>query len=57
MLFLGIISWNGASHFNGDGGGEGICFSDGGGFIFKWGVRPMGGGALALMGGGFQKKS
>ena len=24
MLFLGIISWKGASHFNGGG-----CFSDG----------------------------
>ena len=22
----------------------GICFLDGGGFIFNWGVRPMGGG-------------
>ena len=33
LLFLGIISWQGASRFNGgDGGG-----SDGGAFIFKWG--------------------
>ena len=32
MLFLGIISWKGASHFNG-----------GGGFIFKWGGGPHGG--------------
>ena len=29
MLFLGIISWKGASRFNGW-----VCFSDGG-FIFK----------------------
>ena len=21
----------------------GVCFSDGGGLIFKWGVRPIGG--------------
>ena len=41
MLFLGIISWKGVSCFI--GGGD--CFSDGGGFIFKWGCGgcPMGG--------------
>ena len=30
MLFLGLISWKGASCLNG-----GFCFSDEGGFIFK----------------------
>ena len=35
MLFLGIISWKDASCFN---WGRGRWFSDGGGFIFKWGV-------------------
>ena len=39
----------------GMGGGEGICFSDGGGFIFKWGVRPMEGG-IGFDGGWFSKK-
>ena len=29
----------------------GICFLDGGGFIFNWGVRPMGGG-IGFDGGG-----
>ena len=48
MLFLGIISWKGASRFNGW-----VCFSDGG-FIFKQQVYPMG--SLVLMVGGFQKK-
>ena len=47
MLFLGIISWKGASRYN---GGEGGVFQMGG-FIFKWG-----GGASVLMGGGgFEK--
>ena len=32
----------------------GVCFSDGGGLYFKWGECPMGG-ALVLMGGGFEK--
>ena len=36
MLFLGIISWIGASRFNGGGG----CFSDGRGFIFKCPMPP-----------------
>ena len=40
MLFLGIISWKGASRFNGEGGGG--VFQMGGGLIFKWGVRPTG---------------
>ena len=39
VLLLGIISWKGVSCFNSGGGG---CFSDGRGFIFKWGL-PMGG--------------
>ena len=39
VLFLGIISWKGASYFNGGG-----CFSDGGGdLIFKWRGAPWGG--------------
>ena len=50
MLFLGIISWKGASRFNGEGG----CFSDRKGFVFKWGCAPWG--VLALMGGRFLKK-
>ena len=41
MLFLRIISWKGASRFN-----------EGGGFIFKWGVRPIGGGGIDFDGGG-----
>ena len=44
MLFLGIISWKGASCFNGLGG-----------FIFKWGVGVPHGGASGLM-GSFSKK-
>ena len=40
MLFLGIISWKGASRFNG-----GSCFSDGGASYLSEGV-----------GGGFKKK-
>ena len=40
----------GASRFNG-----GVCFSDGGGFIFKWGVTPHGG-ASVLIGEGVSKK-
>ena len=34
MLFLGIISWKGASHFNGGGGGA---------LFLSGGVDPMGG--------------
>ena len=53
MLFLGIISWNGALYFNGGGG---VFFRlGGGGFIFKWGVRPMGG--IGFDGGQFSKKN
>ena len=37
MLFLGIISWNGVSYFNGGGGG--VAFQMGG-FIFVWGGNP-----------------
>ena len=36
------------------GEGEGGCFSDGEGFIFKWGVPHEG--ASTLVGGGFSKK-
>ena len=50
MLFLGIISWIGASRFNGGGG----CFSDGRGFIFKWGCTPWGG-TSDLMEGGIEE--
>ena len=41
VLFLGIISWKGASRFN---DGRGACFSDWGRgrFIFKWEVCTMG---------------
>ena len=39
VIFLGIISWKGASRFKTEG--EGL-FSDGGDFIFKWGVHPVG---------------
>ena len=42
-LLLGIISWKGASRFNG------------GGFIFEWGIRPKGGVASVLMEGGLKK--
>ena len=42
MLFLGIISWKGASHFNGGGS----CFSDGRGFIFNWRVHHGEGGGV-----------
>ena len=52
VLFLGIISWKGASYFNGGG-----CFSDGGGdLIFKWGGAPWGASVLMMGGGGFRKK-
>ena len=44
VLFLGIISWKGASCFNGLGG-----------FIFKLGVGVPHGGASGLM-GSFSKK-
>ena len=50
MLFLGIISWEGASSFNG-----GFVFQMGGGFILSGGVPH--GRALVLMGGGVRKKS
>ena len=45
MLFLRIISWKGASGFNG-----GVCFS-GGGASFLSGECPMGG-VFVLMGDG-----
>ena len=51
VIFLGIISWKGASRFN---GGEG-CFSDGGTSFLIGGDAPCG--ASVLMGGGFKKKS
>ena len=52
MLFLGIISWKGGSHFN---GGEGGAFQMGGGASFLSGVLPHGG--IGFDGGGhFQKK-
>ena len=48
-----MISWKGASPFSG-GRGEGVVFQMGeGGFIFKWGVRPMGG--IGFDGGGSKK--
>ena len=50
MLFLEIISWKGASCFNGGGG---FVFQIGG-LHFKRGVHPMGG-ASVLMGGEFEK--
>ena len=49
VLFLGIISWKGASLFNGGGGG---CFLDGGASFLDGGYTPWG--ALVLI-GGFQK--
>ena len=50
MPFLGIISWNGASRFN----GRGIVFSDGGPSFLNEGC-PMGG--IGFDGGGrFRKK-
>ena len=52
MLFLGIISWKGASRFN--GGGE-LVLQMGGGFIFRWEMHPMEG--ISFDGGGFRKKS
>ena len=51
MLFLGIILWKGASGFN-----KGFVFQMGQGFIFKWEVCSMGGGASVLT-GGVRKKS
>ena len=48
VLFLGIISWKGASLFNGGGG----CFLDGGASFLDGGYTPWG--ALVLI-GGFQK--
>ena len=53
MLFLGIISWKGASRFN---RGWGVFFRWGGeGFIFNWGDSPWG--ALVLMEGGVFDKN
>ena len=46
------------SCFNGAGrGGRGVCFSDGGGFILKWGGggAPWGGASVFI--GGVRKKS
>ena len=51
MIFLGIISWKGASRFN---GGEG-CFSDGGTSFLIGGGCPMWG--IGFDGRGFQKKN
>ena len=47
VLFLGIISWKGASHLS----GEGLFFR--GVFICKWGRTPWG--ASVLMGGILKK--
>ena len=41
VLFLGIISWKGASLFSGGGGEGGFVFQMGG-FIFNWGCAPWG---------------
>ena len=49
MLFLGIISWKGASRFIWGG----VVFQMARGFIFKWAVRPMRGIGFD---GGFLKK-
>ena len=39
VLFLGIMLWKGASHFNGE-----VCFSDGGvSFLIGGGGAPHGG--------------
>ena len=48
VLFVGIISWKGASRLNG-----GFVFQMGEGFIFKRG-HPMGG--IGFDGKGFRKK-
>ena len=53
MLFLGIVSWKGASCFNGGGGG--VVFQIEGGFIFKWGGAPHGW-SISFDGGVFKKK-
>ena len=50
MLFLGIISWKGASRFNG-----GSCFSDGGASYLSEGCAPWGH-RFWWGGGGVQKK-
>ena len=50
MLFLGIISWKGASLFSGGGGW--VVFKVGG-FIFKGGGAPHGEGIS--FDGGFEK--
>ena len=52
MLFLGIISWKGASCFSWGGGGG---FQMGGGFIFKWGGASHEVG-IGFDGGGSSKK-
>ena len=49
VFFLGIVLWNDASRFN-----EGVCFSDGEGFIFKWGMHTMAGTSVLIE--GFTKK-
>ena len=48
MLFLGIISWEGASHFNG-----GFVFQMGGASFLSWGGAPRGG--IGFDGRGFKK--
>ena len=50
MLFLGIISWKGASRFNG-----GSCFSDGGASYLSEGCAPWG--HRFWWGGGGSKKN
>ena len=61
MFFLGIISWKGVSCFHvsmgREGGERGVCFSDGGGFILKWGGggAPWGGASVFIE--GVRKKS
>ena len=49
VLFLGIMLWKGASHFNGE-----VCFSDGG-VSFLIGGGGTSWRASFLMGGGFGK--
>ena len=40
MLFLGIISWKGASRFSGGGGGGGECVPDGRASFLSRGGAP-----------------
>ena len=49
MLFLGIISWKGTSHFNG-----GVVFQMGASFLSRGGVCPMEGASILM--GRFEKK-